>query len=385
MGLTGTRSCLNESPTLHEGVIGEAKSGGDPESINQIQVAEFRGASMRGSTTMQINSFQRSMMIALAGAFAFASTSAMAYEQGYPGMAQPAGILITATAGAPPPGIYMFNQFMAYQATITGPGAPSVNGNPAHLKVESEANGLLFVPGWTFLGATYDAVIVQPNVTVAISNPINTQVAGIQNTYIVPAELSWRLGDSGFFVKTGLGIFVPDGTLQGPTGLGSIGAPFYTFQPEIFFSYLKDGWTLSSNLSLEINTANSLTGYTSGDVFHAEFQAVKSFGKWRFGPVGYYVGQVTGDTSSAYYHYAINTNEYNIWAAGALVGYDFGPANLSVYAVDEFAHNASGGTPRFPGGPDSASIAGGWKAFATLSYRLWAPDEPKSAPALYHK
>jgi hypothetical protein len=48
-----------------------------------------------------------------------------------------------------------------------------------------------------------------------------------------------------------------------------------------------------------MNTANSITGYTSGDVFHADFQAVKTFGKWKLGPVGYFIGQVTGDTSSA--------------------------------------------------------------------------------------
>ena len=35
------------------------------------------------------------------------------------------------------------------------------------------------------------------------------------NTYIVPVELSWKLGNSGFAFKTGLGIYVPDGTETG--------------------------------------------------------------------------------------------------------------------------------------------------------------------------
>lgn len=329
----------------------------------------------------------RTMATAFGAAAASASvaTGAMAYERGYPGVSQPAGIFITASAGAPPPGIYMFDQFLTYQANITGPGAPNVNGAQAHLSVASAATGFLFVPGWTFLGATYDAVIVQPAAMAAVSTPINTLGTGFQNTYIVPAELSWRLGDSGFFVKTGFGVRIPDGSIQGPTGLGSIGAPFYTFQPELLVSYLKDGWTLSANFALEINTANSITGYTSGDALHAEFQATKRIGKWTVGPVGYYVGQVTDDKSSAYYAGAINTNRFNIWAAGGLIGYDFGPAALTAYAVDEFSHNASGGTARFAGGPDTASIAAGWKAFLTLSYRIWAPDEPKASPALYHK
>ena len=326
------------------------------------------------------------LALGVAAASVSVSTGAMAYERGYPGVSQPAGIFITATAGAPPAGIYMFNQFLTYQAKLTGPGAPSVNGVATHLSVASEANGLLFVPGWTFLGGTYDAVLVQPVAMTSLSSPVSTQAAGFQNTYIVPIELSWKLGDSGFFVKTGFGFRIPDGTQTGPTGLGSIGAPFYTLQPELLVSYLKDGWTLSANTALEINTANSITRYTSGDVLHAEFQATKRFGKWTTGPVGYYVGQVTNDKSSAFYNFAINTNRFNLGAAGWLVGYDFGPASLSVWAVDEFSFDSSGGTPRVPGGLDTASIAAGWKILGSLSYRLWAPDDDqKRSPTLYRK
>lgn len=174
--------------------------------------------------------------------------------------------------------------------------------------------------------------------------------------------------------------------ITGANGLGNIGNPWWIIQPEFLVSYLKDGWVVSANLSLEINTKNTITDYRTGDILHAEFQATKKFGKWTVGPVGYYLGQVTSDTSSAFYRNAINVNKFNIWAAGALVGYDFGPAALNVWAVNQFHADASGGTPRFPGGPDSASIATGWKVLASLSYRLWAPDsDPAPRPALYHK
>jgi len=92
------------------------------------------------------------------------------------------------------------------------------------------------------------------------------------------------------------------------------------FNQSFLFPIFKDGWTISANLALEINTANSITGYRTGDALHAEFQATKRIGKWTVGPVGYYVGQVTDDKSSAYYNNAINTNRFNIWAAGGLVG-----------------------------------------------------------------
>ena len=46
---------------------------------------------------------------------------------------------------------------------------------------------------------------------------------------------------------------------------------------------------------VEFNTANTVTHYTSGDIFHADFTATKTIGKWTIGPVAYYVGQVTDD------------------------------------------------------------------------------------------
>jgi len=148
-------------------------------------------------------------------------TSASAFESGFPGWAQQPGIILGASAGTPGPGIYMFNQLMTTQSTIVGPAAPNVGGKPTQVHLASEATGFLFVPGWTFLGATYDAVIVQPVSMVDVGAPANQQKSGFHNTYIVPAELSWKLGDSGFVVKTGLGMYVPDGSTTGTSGLGS--------------------------------------------------------------------------------------------------------------------------------------------------------------------
>lgn len=317
------------------------------------------------------------LVVSLAG-------SAQAYEFGAPGWAQKPGLTITATAAAPPPGIYMFQQFLTYQASIVGPGAPAVGGAATPVHVAVEATGVVFAPGWTFLGATYNAVIVQPVLMADIGNPVNINPAGAHNTFIVPVELSWRLADSGFFVKTGLGVYVPDGSISGVNGLGNIGNPWWTFQPELFISYLKDGWNLTANLFYEINTRNTVTNYKSGDVLHAEFAATKRFDRWTVGPVGYYVGQVTSDSSSAFYNNAINVNRYNLWAAGLLVGYDFGPASLSVWALDEFSAHASGGTAAAPGF-DSASITKGYSVFAQLNFRLWAPDQqsPPKIPMLH--
>src|SRR4029077_15032655 len=132
-----------------------------------------------------------------------------------------------------------------------------------------------------------------------VGTPVGSAVtpgvtSGVFNTYIVPVELSWKLGN-GFAVKTGLGIYAPTGTQNGPFKLGNVGEPWWTFQPELIISYLANGWNLSAAIYAEFNTASSASHYTSGDVLHADFTATKTIGKWTFGPVAYYVGQVSDD------------------------------------------------------------------------------------------
>jgi hypothetical protein len=318
-----------------------------------------------------------SRLIYAAGSMAavVATQPAAAFEFGTAGASQKPGITLGgASAGTPPPGIYMFDQFASYQAKVVGPGAPP--GPAVAAQYGGAVTGFLFVPGWNVLGASYSAVLVAPFVVDSLGSPINVQQSGLQNTYIVPIELSWKVQDTGLFVKTGLGIYVPTGNMSGPAGLSGEGNPWYTFQPEFIVSYLKDGWNLTSNIFEEFHTKSTVTGYTSGDVLHAEFTATKTIGKWTFGPVAYYFGQVSSDKSSAFYGNAINTNSYNEWAAGGLVGYNFGPANLNVWATKEFNPNPTGGTS-IPG-RDSAIALQGYSVFAQLSYRLWAPDEPSS-------
>jgi hypothetical protein len=321
---------------------------------------------------MTLKTIYRAGLAAFAMSSAF--TSANAFEAGYSGWAQKPGVTIGASAGLPPPGIYSFNQVFTYQSNLTGPGTALINptGNKTGVDAAIAAAGFLFVPGWNFLGGTYSAVLVQPFVMDSVGSPINLQGAGMHNTYIVPAELSWRLGETGFFAKAGLGMYVPDGTTTGINGLGNVGNPWWTFQPEFIVSYLKDGWNLTANMFAEFNTASTVTGYRSGDVLHAEFTAAKTIGKWTVGGVGYYAGQISDDKSSAFYGGAINVNRYDLWAVGALVGYDFGPAALNVWAFDEVSARASGGAPT--ASIDSAMITKGFSVFANLSFRIWGPD-----------
>jgi hypothetical protein len=349
-------------------------------------------------------------LLAAAGVAAFAFSPASAFEGGIQFQQKP-GIFIGASAGVPPPGIYMFDQVWTTQQNVSGP-VTSVLGKKNGLQTAVDVQGFVFVPGWTFLGATYDAVLAQPFGMVSVGQPqalVPGQIdmfSGVHNTYIAPVELSWKLGTTGFLVKAGLGIFVPDGTVQGVTGLNipgvtglsnngfaNFGNKYWTFQPEAIFSYLGGGYNLSAAIYGEFNTANQQDNYTNGNIFHADFTATKTFGKWTIGPVGYYVAQVSDDkcpigTCTTLHPLGIvgNTQRYQLFALGGLVEYNFGPASLSVWATQEIFSSASGGfIPAALGGPvDLSGTPKGMTVLATLSYRLWAPEEPAKAP-MFHK
>jgi hypothetical protein len=322
-------------------------------------------------------------LLAAAGTAALSLSPASAAEVNW--QTKP-GVLIGASAGVPPPGIYMIDQVFDYQANLTGPGTTSALGGSTHTGVQAavDVQAFLFVPGWTFLGATYDAVIAQPFVMSSVGAPVNAQASGAHNTYVVPVELSWKLGTSGFVVKTGLGIYTPDGTITGVGGNGNQGSPWWTFQPEILVSYLKDGWNLTAAVYEEFNTRNSIDQYQTGDILHADFTATKTIGKWTFGPVAYYVGQVSNDSCNSatclgYYPTGTlgNAQRFNIWAVGGLIGYDFGPAFLSVWGTQEVSANASNPAAITATGADFSLIPRGSTVFATLVYRIWGPEEPK--------
>jgi hypothetical protein len=327
-------------------------------------------------------------LLAAAGIAAFAFSPAYATEGGS-ALSAP-GVLIGASAGVPPPGIYMFNQVFTYQANLVGPGTAAINGPGQKTGAQAavDVQGFLFVPGWTFLGGTYDFAIAEAFFAETVGSPVNAQMSGAFGTVLVN-ELAWKLGTSGFAVKTGFTFDLPDGTTTGANKLGNVANPFYTFQPELILSYLKDGWNLTAALHEEFNTANTVTHYTTGNLFHADFTATKTIGKWTFGPVAYFVGQVSDDKCPASCiatgeSTLLHSSRYDVWAVGALVGYDFGPASLSVWATQEVSAKASNAAALAATGADPSATSQGTTVFATLSYRLWAPDEP-TKPEMYHK
>jgi hypothetical protein len=331
--------------------------------------------------------FNFKALLAAAGVAAFAFSPAQAFEAG-PSQTK-SGSFIGASAGMPPPGIYSFEQVFTYQANFVGPNAPDHFGRQVNVAVQ----GFIFVPGWTFLGATYNFLVVQPFVSVGISDPAPLNISGVFNTYIVPIELSWtKIGGTDFAVKTGLGMYVPTGTISGPAGLNNVGSPYWTFQPELALSWLGGGWNLTAFSYVEVNTENTRTGYTSAPIYHVDWTATYTLGKWTFGPVGYWYAQLSDDkcpigictATFGLDSLATHTQRFSVAAIGGMLGYNFGPASASVWVTQDVYAKASNSLAAPAGLVDGSVIPRGLTVFGTLSYALWNPPAP-AAPPMFHK
>jgi hypothetical protein len=67
-----------------------------------------------------------------------------------------------------------------------------------------------------------------------------------------------------------------------------------------------------------------------------------------------------------------------------LVEYNFGPASLSVWATQDVSARASNAATFAALHEDFSTITRGLTVFSTLSFRLWAPEEP-AKPAMIRK
>jgi hypothetical protein len=348
---------------------------------------------------MSASRFGKAWALALGlgiGAMAAFSQPSLAREFGAGLEDQPGGGTNGSSADNVPVGIFLVNQFFTDQyIQSAGAGAPFVAtaGKAPNLKVFVNANVFLFNPGWTFLGATTQFIIVQPFVEADVGNnpgPFGTTSAGMNDT-LFKADAAWKFGD--WHVKIALGAWAPTGTQQGPAGLNNVGLPFWTIQPEFALSWEPDTWNFTAYTYWEIDTENSVTHYQNAPLFHADFTATKTWGKWTVGPVADFFTQVGHDTSSPFYANAfanqncagpagfecLGPQNLSRWAVGGLLQYNFGPVTLQFWATDIVWSHASGASPTIAGIDPSVGSNGPTYWFQA-SYALWTPPEPAPAP-----
>ena len=308
----------------------------------------------------------------------------------------------------PPPGLYT-GLTTAYLGMLSGSSTtgastgnqcaavgPPGSGKCAVLPAIAQAVPLLWVPGWSWWGATYSASVVEAfylystcggntfsegphgaavehfgNGGCGTGNPITGGGMVYTNLFVQPINLSWKLG-GGWFIGTAFAFTAPTGTKAG--GGFTPNPDYWTFEPSIAFSYLGQSWVASANFFYDINARSqgsccAAEPITSGNLFYGDFSALYKIGKWSIGPVGYTEIQTTADTGTCTPAPGVSLcGRHETAAAGALVGYDFGPVDLQVWVTDNFI------------GRDSPDGPGALHVWSRIGFKIWGFEAPPVAP-----
>ncbi|MCX7367222.1 MAG: transporter [Alphaproteobacteria bacterium] len=278
------------------------------------------------------------------------SIDAAAREPGIASVYPPGQTLGTAIAVPLRPGAYVTSRTAYYNAAVV-----NNDGHPTgrQYDIESESLALTWVPeGHVLGGATYKASISVPfaYATQHRSAPLpaamqgTVSAFGMGNPKVQLVDLAWPLGD-GFYAATGFGIYAPLGR-YGVTDPVDIGANFWTFEPSLGFTYLKDGWNASLHALYNTNTENPANRYLSGDQLFVNATITKNIAGFDFGPVSSYQKQVSGDYNAGgrTTYGGLTAQPTEQFAMGGSIGHRMDNVYLQLmYTHDISAHNAMRG------------------------------------------
>jgi hypothetical protein len=294
------------------------------------------------------------------------------------------GASVGVPAGAAPPqGVYTGIEVVwPLPATAYGnAGASSANPTGSSLKIGA-AIGIIPVvwsTGWNIFGANYTVSVIQPFYTAftctTCSGPgpyPGLVLPTVANTVWQPINLSWKLG-GGWFFDAAFSFVAPDGSNWATTS----NPDYWSFAPGWAISYLDKNWVVSANMAYFINTKSGGvccalsgttpgTGYLSGQEFYLDWTALYRIGKWEIGPVGYVIDQTTSDVPggnvpcAALAGTVVHCGVQQAIAAGALVGYDFGPMTVQAWVTDQFYSKDTPG--------------GGVSVWTRFGFRIWGPE-----------
>lgn len=238
-------------------------------------------------------------------------------------------------AGAlPPEGVYgvLNNYWAAYDQY-------DYNAKQTGVKLDAlvEVPIVLWSTGDKVLGADYAVAFAEPfdftNVRAASVSALSDNGHwGTYNTVLVPAILSWNLGND-WHAKGAFTIYADDASTSPahPPVYGGVGSGngFWTFEPDLGVSWLHDGWNVSLGASYSINTTDTKTHYHTGGELAIDYTATKSVGKWILGIGAHSENQLTADSGAGAAGCAArNGCKVSNYGIGPLVGYSFGGLEL---------------------------------------------------------
>ena len=213
----------------------------------------------------------------------------------------------------PPPGLY--GGFGLNATGLDGKAGVGNQAIPGAATAPAFGYGvnLLWVPGWTFLGASYAAGVVQGMYLATTESSLNPPFAAssvnaqLANTNFTPIALSWNLGQ-GWFTSLALTVVGPDGSRWPSTAASvDLNPDYWTVAPGFAISYLDANWLASANFRYDVNSASrgvtmaapflagAGNGFISGNELFGDLTLLYKIGKWSFGPVGYFEAQTTAD------------------------------------------------------------------------------------------
>jgi hypothetical protein len=149
---------------------------------------------------------------------------------------------------------------------------------------------------------------------------------GLYNTYF-GSQLTWDLG-KGFGIGYRLSGYVPMKS--------EVAYNYGTIEHRAGISYVGDGWNLTANFQFGTPFNDQTTGrLTAPNYLNLDLTATKKWDKWEVGAIAY----GSTDTSRPYRGYA----KQGQFAAGGLIGYDFGPVIVQVKVATDVVERNYGG------------------------------------------
>jgi hypothetical protein len=269
---------------------------------------------------------------------------AFATESGVP-PAMPSGATVGVPVGAsPPPGFY----FGSLNAYFTGDVYSGDSKLAIQKSIAVTVQQFQWVSDFKILGGTYSAMATVPWAYVN-QNTFGSKAdrGGLGDITITPMQLSWSVAP-GIFVSSGLGFTLPTGHFSTQNNAVNMGTNTFTTTVSSGFSYLRDGWNISSDFNYFFHTTNKTTNYRSGDEFLINWTVMKDLGPFSIGPVGYWRKQVQEDVNNGSFYGGVANGRAEQVAIGFGISKQFGPVTASLnYTHDIRRQNTLSGDTVF--------------------------------------
>lgn len=190
---------------------------------------------------------------------------------------------------------------------------------PSDVYVAATIPVLAWSTPYYFAGAQVQALVAAPAVEAGTSS---SHADGWYNPWFA-GQLAWNFGN-GFSVSLLQGLYAG---VHSP--VADHGA---SLNERLGINYVTGGMDVMVNNIYGIQLG---ANHSNPDFYNLDVTAAEGFGKWSFGPVGYY----STDTSKPFSGYKAQSQ----LALGALVGYNTGPVILQTYLTRGVAQSNYGG------------------------------------------